>query len=72
LGQIGGMYDNAGATKEGAYLVSITPGEIEFLHELASQFFKDKVGNHQLMMKQNIFEQLRADACTADVRCDQH
>jgi hypothetical protein len=50
LGKIGGLYDNAGSTKEGAYLIGIAPGKIECLNELAPQFLEDKVGNHQLMM----------------------
>ena len=56
--QIGRLHNNANSTKEDADLVRIAPREIEFPDQLSPQFLEDKVGNHQLMVQQNILEHL--------------
>jgi len=49
LGKVGGLYNDAGSM-EGAHLISIALGKIEFLNELSPQFLEDEVGNYQLVM----------------------
>jgi hypothetical protein len=44
--------------QEAAQLTNFAFGEVEFIAKFATEFLGDEVGNHQLMLRQHVLEEL--------------